>query len=73
MTNTKETLLFSAAVGFFIMWLSELFRAIPFAQNYVWLMFSIVSLLYFQYSKNERLKKEGKPNSPSQAPKKKKK
>ncbi len=72
MGNFKETLLFSAAVAFFVIWLGEIFRSIPFAQNYVWLMFCICCLLYFQYSKNERLKKIEKPEDKVVQPKVKK-
>ena len=54
----KESLLLSAAVGFFIIWAGELFQGVPLKASYFWIMFSIACLLYFQYTKNVRLKKE---------------
>lgn len=54
----KESLLLSAAVGFFIIWAGELFQGVPLKASYFWVMFSIACLLYFQYTKNVRLKKE---------------
>lgn len=54
----KESLLLSAAVGFFIIWAGELFQGVPLKASYFWMMFSIACLLYFQYTKNVRLKKE---------------
>lgn len=54
----KETLLISAAVGFFLIWMGELFNGIPLKASYIWAMGSIACLLYFQYSKNVRLKQE---------------
>lgn len=56
--NLKETLLLSAAVGFFLIWVGELFKGLPLKESYFWVMFSIACLLYFQYSKNVRLKAE---------------
>jgi hypothetical protein len=57
MTTLKETLLFSAGLAFFLIWLGEVFKGIPFGLNYFWLMFCIVCILGFQYTRNERLKK----------------
>jgi hypothetical protein len=54
----KETLLLSAAVGFFLIWAGELFKGIPLKESYFWVMFSIICLLWFQYAKNVRLKAE---------------
>ncbi len=56
--SLKETLLLSAAVGFFLIWAGELFKGIPLKESYFWVMFSIACLLYFQYSKNVRSKEE---------------
>ncbi|MCY7350073.1 MAG: hypothetical protein LH606_05335 [Cytophagaceae bacterium] len=56
--NLKETLLLSAAVGFFLIWMGELFNGIPLKASYIWAMGSIACLLYFQYAKNVRLKQE---------------
>ena len=56
----KEILLLAAAVGFFIIWGLELYNGIPLKASYFWVMFGVGCLLYFQYSKNERLKKAGK-------------
>lgn len=54
----KEILLLAASVGFFIIWGLELYNGIPIKASYFWVMFGLACLLYFQYSKNERLKKE---------------
>ncbi len=53
----KEILLLSASVGFLIIWILELYNGIPLKASYFWVMFSVGCLLYFQYSKNQRLKK----------------
>jgi hypothetical protein len=61
--NLKEILLLAASVGFFIIWGLEVYNGIPLKASYFWLMFGMGCLFYFQYSKNIRLKKEGKnPN-----------
>ncbi len=54
----KETLLLSAAVGFFVIWVGEVFQGIPLKASYFWVMFSIVCLMAFQYVKNNRIKAE---------------
>ena len=54
----KETLLISAAVAFFIIWILEIYNGVPLKASYFWVMFGLGFLLYFQYSKNKRLKKE---------------
>jgi hypothetical protein len=54
----KEILLLAASVGFFIIWGLELYNGIPLKASYFWVMFGLASMFYFQYSKNERLKKE---------------
>jgi Flp pilus assembly protein TadB len=56
----KEVLLLAAAVGFILIWILELYNGIPIKASYFWIMFAIGCLLYFQYSKNQRLKKAGK-------------
>ena len=66
----KESLLLSAAVGFFIIWAGELFQGVPLKASYFWIMFSIACLLYFQYTKNVRLKKEATAAKPQPAVKK---
>lgn len=73
--NLKETLLLSAAVGFFLIWAGELFKGIPIKESYFWVMFSIAALLYYQYSKNLRLKAEAaeKPKPVAKKPVSKKK
>jgi hypothetical protein len=53
----KEILLLAASVGFFIIWGLDIYNGIPFKASYTWVMFGMGCLLYFQYSKNERLKK----------------
>ncbi len=53
----KEILLLAAAIGFFIIWGLDIYNGIPFKASYTWVMFGMGCLLYFQYSKNERLKK----------------
>jgi hypothetical protein len=58
----KEILLLSAAIGFFIIWILEIMNGVPFKATYFWIMFSVGSLLYFQYSKNARLKKNSNQN-----------
>jgi hypothetical protein len=66
----KEILLLSAAFGFFIIWGLELYNGIPLKASYFWVMFGLGFLFYFQYSKNNRLKKieenskEKKPKQP---------
>jgi hypothetical protein len=55
----KEILLLAASIGFFIIWGMEIYNGITLKASYFWIMFGIGCLLYFQYSKNERLKKEG--------------
>ncbi len=66
----KETLLLSAAVGFFLIWAGELFKGIPIKESYFWVMFSIAALLYYQYSKNLRLKAEAAAEKPKPVAKK---
>jgi hypothetical protein len=56
----KEILLLAASLGFIIIWVLELKNGIPLKASYFWVMLAIISLLYFQYSKNERLKKNKK-------------
>lgn len=53
----KEILLLAAATGFFLIWGLELYNGIPLKASYFWVMFGLGCLLYFQYSKNIRLKK----------------
>jgi Flp pilus assembly protein TadB len=67
----KEILLLAAAAGFFIIWGLELYSGIPLKASYFWVMFGVGCLLYFQYSKNERLKKSDK-KQPSDLPNPKK-
>ena len=59
----KEILLLAAAVGFFIIWSLELYNGIPVKASYFWVMFGVGCLLYFQYSKNERLKRADKKSN----------
>lgn len=70
----KETLLLSAAVGFFVIWVGEVFQGIPLKASYFWVMFSIVCLMAFQYVKNNRIKAEeaAKDTRPVASPKSKK-
>lgn len=73
----KETLLLSAAVGFFVIWVGEVFQGIPLKASYFWVMFSIVCLMAFQYVKNDRIKtqdatKNTKPSVPTKSKKTKK-
>ena len=56
----KEILLLAASIGFFIIWGLEIYNGIPLKASYFWLMFGLACLLYFQYSKNIRLKKSDK-------------
>jgi hypothetical protein len=56
----KEILLLSAAIGFFFIWGLDLYNGQPLKASYFWVMFGVACLLYFQYSKNLRLKKEEK-------------
>jgi hypothetical protein len=56
----KETLLISASVAFFIIWILEIYNGVPLKASYFWVMLGLGFLLYFQYSKNIRLKKEEK-------------
>lgn len=73
----KETLLLSAAVGFFVIWVGEVFQGIPLKASYFWVMFSIICLMAFQYVKNNRIKAEdvaktSKPPTPAKNKKLKK-
>jgi hypothetical protein len=61
----KEILLLSAAVGFFIIWILEIMAGYPLKATYFWVMFGLGFLLYFQYSKNVRLKKEEANSNPN--------
>lgn len=61
--NLKEILLLAVSVGFFIIWGLEVYNGIPLKASYFWLMFGMGCLFYFQYSKNIRLKKEGKDSN----------
>lgn len=56
--SLKESILLSAAVGFFLIWVGEVFKNIPLKESYFWVMFSIGCLFWFQYTKNVRLKRE---------------
>lgn len=56
--SLKESILLSAAVGFFLIWAGEVFKNIPLKESYFWVMFSIGCLFWFQYTKNVRLKRE---------------
>ncbi len=66
--SKKEVLLLFAAVGFIIMWILDLRAGLPAGleptvwnkifYHYSFLMFAVVCLFYFQYSKQIRLKKE---------------
>lgn len=56
--SLKESILLSAAVGFFLIWAGELFKNIPLKDSYFWVMFSIGCLFLYQYTKNVRLKRE---------------
>ncbi|MFT4031614.1 MAG: hypothetical protein QM669_04285 [Siphonobacter sp.] len=67
----KEILLLSASLGFLIIWVSELIGGrVSWHQSYFWIMFSVFSLLGFQYFKNQRITKE-KSTPPVTAKKKK--
>ncbi|MFN8357006.1 MAG: hypothetical protein U0Y10_21310 [Spirosomataceae bacterium] len=59
----KETLLLSAAVGFFIIWVGEVFQGIPLKASYFWVMFSVGCLFAFQYTKNKRIREQEQQNS----------
>jgi hypothetical protein len=68
----KESILLSAAVGFFLIWVGEVFKNIPLKESYFWVMFSLGCLFYFQYTKNVRLKREAaekKAGEPAPSPK----
>ena len=54
----KEILLLAASFGFFLIWGLELYNGIPLKASYFWIMFGLACLFYFQFTKNERLKKE---------------
>lgn len=66
--SKKEILLIFAALGFFIIWILDLRAGLPAGfeptfwnkifYHYSWLMFAAGCLFYFQYSKQNRLKKE---------------
>lgn len=66
----KEIIILSAGIGFLIIWIIDLNAPTPVEIqgnfwleiyfHYVWLMFGLGSLLYFQYSKNMRIKEEEK-------------
>ncbi len=61
----KEILLLSASLGFLMIWVSELIAGVvSWKESYFWLMFSIVSLLGFQYYKNRRMAEERKASPP---------
>ena len=53
----KEILLLAASICFFLIWVLELYNGIPLKAMYFWVMFGLGCLLYFQYTKNIRLKK----------------
>lgn len=65
LTRTEILLLFGS-LGFFIIWVMDLRAGTPAGFNYwqgifyhyPWLMFAVLCLFYFQYTKNKRLKKE---------------
>jgi hypothetical protein len=64
----KEILSLAAGIGFFIIWIIDLNSPVPnnikghfwseIFYHYGWLMYCVACLFYYQYSKNERLKKE---------------
>lgn len=64
----KEILSLAAGIGFFIIWIYDLNSPVPnnikgnfwseIFYHYGWLMYCVTCLFYYQYSKNERLKKE---------------
>ena len=54
----KEILMLAASIGFFIIWGLELYNGIPLKASYFWVMFGLGCLLYFQYTKNNRLKND---------------
>ena len=64
----KEILSLAAGIGFFIIWIIDLNSPVPkdiqghfwseIFYHYSWLMYCVACLFYFQYSKNERMKKE---------------
>ncbi|MFC0185025.1 hypothetical protein SAMN04515674_11565 [Pseudarcicella hirudinis] len=66
--SRKEVLLLSAGIGFLVIWIIDLNSPTPpevknnfwtnIFYHYGWLMFAVGFLFFFQYSKNERLKKE---------------
>jgi hypothetical protein len=68
----KEVLSLSAAIGFILIWIIDLNTPLPkeieadfwgniFA-HYPFLMFGVGCLFYYQFAKNERIKKEKDKN-----------
>lgn len=64
----KEKLSLAAAIGFLLIWIIDLNSPIPteikgkfwseIFYHYGWLMYCVSCLFYYQFSKNERLKKK---------------
>ncbi|MEA5256416.1 hypothetical protein VB264_01390 [Arcicella aquatica] len=79
--SKKEILLLFASIGFIIMWILDLRAGLPAGleptfwnkifYHYSFLMFAMVCLFYFQYTKQVRLKKEEEEakNKPAEKPK----
>ncbi len=71
----KEILLLSASVGFLMIWVGEIISGrVNWRESYFWLMFSVFTLLGFQYYKNQRVMREKSqtPPAPEAKPRKKK-
>ena len=64
----KEILSLAAAIGFILIWIIDLNSPTPaelkgqfwagIFYHYGWLMYGVACLFYYQYAKNERIKKE---------------
>ncbi|MEN9297116.1 hypothetical protein [Aquirufa novilacunae] len=64
----KEILSLAAAIGFVLIWIIDLNSPTPtevkgqfwgeIFYHYGWLMYGVGCLFYYQYAKNERIKKE---------------
>lgn len=68
----KEVLSLAAGIGFLIIWIIDLNSATPSSiqgnfwseifYHYGWLMYCVACLFYYQYAKNDRIKKEEEAN-----------
>jgi uncharacterized membrane protein len=72
MKSLRDTLLFSATLGFFFIWLGEVFKGYPLKSNYFWLMLALICLMLIQVFRGAE-KKEIPTNKSINSSKKKKK